>query len=366
MTGARVSIFLPSLSGGGAERSMVVVANGLAARGHDVSLVLASAVGPYAGIVGRGVRTVDLGCQSAPQALIKLARHLRKAQPQVLLAAMSHANVVAALAHRLARSRARLVLSERVNLSSLFTEYRDWRTRAMRQLMRLTYPWADQIVAVSHGVADDLERNIQLPAGRLTTIYNPVVDDHLRDQAAVVPEHPWMNADQPPVVLSVGRLTAQKDYETLMRAFAKVRACRPVRLLVLGEGELRASLLEVADRLGVGSDVAFPGFAENPFAFMRAARVFVLSSRFEGLPGVLIQAMACGARVVSTDCPSGPREVLEGGRWGRLVPVGDPAAMASAIEAALDDHDPPDVRIRSAAFTAEHAIAAYARVLGVK
>jgi glycosyltransferase involved in cell wall biosynthesis len=363
--GKRLSIFLPSLAGGGAERAICGIANGLAARGVDTTLVLGMAQGPYMDIVHPAVRVVDLGAPSTLQALPRLARHLHRTRPASLLAAMSHANVVAALAHRLSASQARLVLSERVNLSSVFDAHRELRTRATLALMRRTYPWADHVVAVSEGVAQDLTRHVAVPPHRVVTIYNPVVDEHLLAQAAAAPAHPWLASGSVPVVLAAGRLIAQKDFATLIDAFAKLRQGRRARLLILGEGELRAPLMAQAARLGVAEDVALPGFEPNPFAAMRAASVFVLSSRFEGLPGVLIQAMACGARVVSTDCPSGPREVLEGGRWGALVPVGDAARLASAIAAALDDAHPPEVRLRAGFFSAQAAVDAYAKVLGL-
>ncbi|MGV3571589.1 MAG: glycosyltransferase [Ramlibacter sp.] len=362
---ARITVFLPSLDGGGAERSMVTVANGLAARGADVTLALGSARGPYLADVSPGVRTVDLRGADVVRALPGLVRHLRASRPTALLSAMSHANIAAALAHRLARSRARLVLSERIDLTSLFAEYRDLRTHVFKPLMRLTYPWADQVVAVSDGVAEDMLRHIPLRRDRVCTIYNPVVDDRLRALAQAEPAHPWLRARDRPVILAAGRLVPQKDFALLVRAFALLRAGRPARLVILGDGAEREALLALAVQCGVGDDVALPGFDANPFAAMRAASVFVLSSRFEGLPGVLVQAMACGTRVVSTDCPSGPREVLEGGRWGALVPVGDVAALASAIAAALDAGAVPDVAARAEAFSERQAVERYARVLGV-
>lgn len=362
---ARVSVFLPSLAGGGAERAIATVAGGLAARGVEVCLVLGQASGPYLGDVDPRVRIVDLQRASLPAALPALTRHLRDERPDALLAAMSHANVVAALAHRLARSKARLVLSERVHVSSLFVGYPGWRMRLTRALMRLTYPWADRVVTVSEGVAQDLLQHVPLEPARVLAVPNPVVDDTLHARAASAPAHPWLASRDAPVLLGVGRLNAQKDFATLMAAFAQLRRTRPLRLLILGEGEEREALLEQARSLDVADDVALPGFDTNPFAAMRACSVFVLSSRYEGLPGVLIQAMACGARVVSTDCPSGPDEVLEGGRWGRLVPVGDSAALADAIACTLDDPAPPDARVRAADYAAPLAVQRYAEVLGL-
>lgn len=360
-----VTIFLPSLAGGGAERCVGIVANGLAARGVPVTLALAKAEGPYLPDVGPGVRVLDFGVGSAWRALPALVRHLRKERPAALLSAMNHANVVAALAHRLARSQGRLVLSERAHLGSVLAEFPGPSMRVTRSLMRITYPWADLIVTVSDGVAEDLRQHLPLDARRIVTIHNPVVDEALRRKSELGPAHPWLASREVPVLLAAGRLIAQKDFATLLEAFARLRRQRPARLLILGEGELRSALEAHAQRLGISEDVAMPGFDPNPFAAMRAASLFVLSSRFEGLPGVLIQAMACGARVVSTDCPSGPREVLEDGRWGALVPVGDAAALADAIAAALDQQDPPDVRARAAEFSEERAVARYAQALGL-
>lgn len=368
MEAQRVSVFLPSLAGGGAERVMSLIANGLAARGVDVTLVLCQAIGAYLVDVDSRVRVVDLGVSSMPQALLPLVRHLRNARPTALLAAMSHANVTAALAHCMACSTARLVLSERAHLGSVLAAYPGWRMRATTLMMRCSYLRADRIVSVSEGVAADLLQRIPLDAERVVTIYNPVVDDALHARANVEPACAWLSArapSDPPVVLAAGRLVPQKDFATLIEAFALLRGTRTARLLILGEGHLRATLTAQIARLGLEGDVALPGFEPNPYSAMRTAQLFVLSSRFEGLPGVLIQAMACGIPVVSTDCPSGPREVLEGGRWGRLVPVGDVTAMAAAMAAALDDPSPPAVMLRAADFSVASAVERYARELGV-
>ncbi len=361
----RVTIVLPSLVGGGAERAILTVANGLVESGADVTLALGRAVGPYVADIHPGVQVLDLQRASMWGALPRLVKHLREASPDVVFAAMSHANVATALAHRLAGSRARLVISERVHLTSLFELDRSLRMRVMRRLMQLTYPWADTVIAVSDGVASDLLRHVPVKSARVVTVYNPVVGPHMAELAEATPEHPWLLDAAVPVVVAAGRLDAQKDFAVLIEAFARLRSRRQARLLILGEGPLREALKQQALNLGVANDVDLPGFAANPFSAMRAASLFVLSSRFEGLPGVLIQALACGARVVSTDCESGPREVLEGGQWGRLVPVGDVDAMALSMEAALDDVHPPDVRTRAAAFGADAAVAAYARVLGL-
>jgi glycosyltransferase involved in cell wall biosynthesis len=178
--------------------------------------------------------------------------------------------------------------------------------------------------------------------------------------------HPWFTPGQPPVILGVGRLTPQKDFPTLLRAFALVRRQRPARLVIVGEGrtEAKEALLRLAIELGCPDDVSLPGFTHNPFCFMANASVFVLSSLHEGLPGVLIQALACGVPVVSTDCPSGPREILEGGRHGRLVALGDFAAMADAITEALERPGDGAARMaRGRQFSVERAVDRYLGLL---
>ncbi len=219
-------------------------------------------------------------------------------------------------------------------------------------------------MAVSEGVAEDLALTASLPRERITTIYNPVVTPALAGQAQAPLTHPWFAPGSPPVLLAVGRLHYQKDFPTLLRAFARVRAVRAVRLLILGEGDQGVALQASAQELGITTDVELPGFVLNPFAYMARAAVFVLSSAYEGLPGVLIQALACGCPVVSTDCPSGPAEILEGGVYGPLVPVGDDAALAKAILSTLNARPNPDwLRTRAAEFSVDRAVDRYLEVL---
>ena len=201
----------------------------------------------------------------------------------------------------------------------------------------------------------------------MTTIYNPVVTAELVSQSRAPLDHPWLQLGAPPVILGVGRLHEQKDFPTLLRAFARVRAKREARLIILGEAkhaEYRTELTTLAAQLGIANDVMFPGFVDNPFAYMAHAAVFVLSSAWEGLPTVLIEALACGCPVVSTDCPSGPAEILENGKYGPLVPVGDDVALADAICSVLNT--PPNrdwLRARGALFGVDHVADRYLGVL---
>lgn len=365
----RLTIFLPSLHGGGAERVMVTLANGFAARGYATDLVLAAAEGPYRTDVSPSVRVVDLGAGGrVSQALWPLARYLRRERPAAMLSAMNHANAVAVLARRVSGVPKRLVVSEHNTIGVEATRAQGWAARVVYALVPRVYRWADAVTAVSQAAARDLEAFARLAPGSVQAIFNPFDLEGIGRFAAAPAPHPWLAPGQPPVVLGIGRLTAQKDFPTLIQAVARVRQRVGVRLLILGEGELRTELAACARACGLDEDsFAMPGFADNPFAFLARASVFVLSSRWEGLPGVLIEAMACGTPVVSTDCPSGPREILEDGRWGALVPVGDVTALAAAVEDVLRaDRDTfPDVRARAADFDQNRAIDAYLHTLGL-
>ena len=363
MTEQRIAIYIPSLRIGGTERMMVTLANTFAARGIAVDLVLSSAQGPYLQNVSHAVRVVDLRSTRVMTSLPGLVRYLRSERRQAMLSALNHANVIAIIARSLARVHLRLVVSERSTLSASKTLL--FFGRLMPWFMRWSYPKADKVLCVSKGVADDLVEKLGLSREKLRVVYNPVVSDELIERSRAALDHAWFESGEPPVVLGVGRLTEQKDFTTLLRAFALVHTKRPVRLVIIGEGELRTSLEQLAQKLGIAADVLMPGAVANPFPWMRNAALFVLSSRWEGLPNVLIEAMACDTPVVSTDCPSGPAEILENGRWGRLVPVGDTNALAQAIDLALDDSRKAEVAIRAKDFNADLAAEAYLSLLGV-
>ena len=331
----QISIFVPEMGGGGAERSMLKLAGGLAARGYRVDLVLARAEGPLLAEVPASVRLVDLGASRVLTCLPMLVRYLRREQPAALLSVL-HANIIALLAQRLASVQTRVVVSERNTLSREAQHYAsDLRMRLMPKLAKYFYPWADCIVAVCQGVANDLTKIVGLSPERVRVIYNPIVTSELMEMAQAPIEDPWFEPGEPPVILAVGRLSAQKDFSTLIRAFGLVRQVDRARLIILGEGEERDALESLVRQLDLEQDVSMPGFVPNPYPYMRRASLFVLSSRWEGLPGVLIEALYCRVPIVATDCPGGTREILADGKYGRLVPVGDPRALASAIEASL-------------------------------
>jgi glycosyltransferase involved in cell wall biosynthesis len=326
-----IAFFLRSVRGGGAERVALNLLQGLSERGVPVDLVLAVAEGAFLDQVPPGVRLVDLRAGRLIRSLPSLVGYLRRERPRYLVSSMSAPNLVALWAARLAGGGTRVMVTVHNTMSRSSFADGALDGRLALRLMRAFYPWADSVVAVSRGAADDLARTTGLAREKVQVIYNPVITPALLAMARAAPDHPWLAPGQPPVVLGVGRLTRQKDFPTLIRAFAEFRRHGPARLIILGEGEDRPALQALVGELGITADVALPGFRENAMAYMARSELFVLSSAWEGLPTVLIEALAVGTRVLSTDCPSGPSEILGDGSLGTLVPVGDAPAMATAI-----------------------------------
>ena len=359
---ADVALFLPTLGGGGAERVTLNLARGLVERGYRVDLVLGKAVGAYLNGVPDGVRLVALGARRLLTTPWALSRYLVRDRPRTVLSAMNDANVVALTAAWLARYRGPVVAAEHNQL------YSDGRLTPLRRAfiaaMRLTYPRAHRVVAVSHGVKDSLTTTAHIDPRHIDVIYNPVITPQLHQATQATPDHPWFQGPDP-ILLGIGRLTRQKNFPNLLHAFAHVRTQRPAKLIILGEGEDREALTHLVHQLHLTNHVDLPGFAPNPYAYLAHAHLFALSSDWEGLPTVLIEALATHTPVVSTDCPSGPREILDHGRHGELVPMNDPTALAQAILRTLDKPRTPTDPTWLDQFTLHTATTHYARTLGL-
>ena len=358
-----IAFFLPSLVGGGAERVIVNLVQGMSERGLPVDVVLSAAQGTFLDQLPPSVRLVDLHASRVLLSVRSLSGYLRRERPRALVSSMGHANVVALWAAKLAGQGTPVIVTEHNTLSQATQQKSRVPGWLWPPLLRLFYPWADSVVAVSHGAADDLAHTSGLPRDKVEVVYNPVITPGLLALSRQPPGHPWFAPGEPPVILGVGRLTRQKDFPTLLHAFAKVRSCRSARLMILGEGEERSELETLARDLGMAHDVALPGFQENAMAFMASSAVFVLSSGWEGLPTVLIEALAAGTQVISTDCPSGPREILQDGRLGTLVPVADAAALAAAILQSLEQPAGPVPSAALTPFTRDAAVDNYLRLI---
>ncbi len=333
-----LALFLPTLVVGGAERVTLELAGSFARRGLAVDLVLVKAVGAFLTQVPPGVRVVDLNSSSAYTCLPPLLGYLHRERPQVFISTLVLTDLIAQISGRLAQAggfRPLMVIRLATTISQLPRS--TWKKRLERVLVRHIFPWADEIVADSRGVARDLQEYAGIPAERMRLIYDPIITPALRAQMAESADHPWFTPDfNAALVVGMGRLSPEKDFAPLLRAFALARrslppGINPPKLVILGDGPERPRLESLIGELGLQGEADLPGFVMNPGAYLKRAKIFVLSSIFEGLPGALIQGMACGCALVSTDCPSGPAEILDGGKYGHLVPVGDAPALAQAL-----------------------------------
>lgn len=357
-----VALYIPSLAGGGAERITLNLASGLAKRGVAVDLVVSSFTGELVQQVPAGARVIDLGGHRTLRSIPSLIRYLRNERPTSLLSAMNHANVAAVWSAKLAGYSGRVVLAEHIHLPD--SRYSNWQ-RAFNLAIRVSYPLAARVVAVSNGVKQSLIDNAQVAQRLIEVIYNPVLsDDFSRSSRQSRP--PLMSVDGTPVMIGMGRLEPQKNFRLLLKAFALLRKSRKAQLIILGEGSERAALEGLVSELGLQEDVHLPGFVNDPFNYLAHADAFVLSSDWEGLPTVLIEALALGTPVVSTDCTSGPQEILNSGEFGRLVPVGDVTTLAAEMAATLDEPFAPAPTSWLEQFSEGVATTKYMEALGLK
>lgn len=358
-----LAIFLMDLDGGGAERVMINLAYGFAEQGLNVDLVLVKPEGPYLSQISSKVRVIKLERSRLILSLPSLVSYLKREKPPVLISALEDTNIIALCAKKLANVSTKVVVTVHNHLSRESQNATTLKRRLTPKLVKWFYAWADSIVGVSQGVTKNLVE-IGLPAEKIEAIYNPIVTPELSEKIQEPLDHPWFSPNQPPVILGVGRLQKQKDYPTLIHAFAKIRQHKLLRLMILGEGSERSYLESLVQELGIAEDVVFGGFVSNPYAYMAQATVLVLSSAWEGFGNVLVEAMAAGTPIVSTDCESGPAEILANGQYGKLVSVGDTESMAQAIAATLENA--PDREIlkkRANDFSLEKALTKYGKLL---
>lgn len=340
---SKVAIFISFSGQGGVEHMVSNLARGLLDKGIEVEIILVKARGDHLSNIPKNIKVVSLGAKHTFTSLFKLANYLKNAQPDALLAAKDRAIKVAVLARIISRQKFFLGGRLGTTVSAALKGKSRLRKWLWYSSMKLFYRGVDRIIAVSQGVADDVMDITGLSGQRVTVVRNPVWRPELAARANEKAGHPWLDSIDSPVIIGAGRLTRQKDFPTLIRAFAQVRTARPCKLIIMGEGNLRASLEALAETLGVAEDVSLPGFIANPYAFLSRASLFVLSSAWEGSPNVLTEALALGVPVVSTDCPSGPVEILDRGRYGKLVKIGDVTALTSAMNEALDHPLDPEL-----------------------
>ena len=361
----KLAIFLSSLDGGGAERVMLNLAYGFAERGIHVDLLLVKAEGPYLSQIPSNINLINFNKSKLFQSLPTLIRYIRKESPTALISALEDTNLVMLWACRLARENTQSVVTVHNHLSIEAKHATQLKRKLTPTLVGYFYAWADKVVSVSKGVADDLVQ-LGIPKDKIDVIYNPILTQDLITKLRQPVKHPWLEPGEPPVILAVGRLTEQKDYPSLLRAFARVRKSHNIKLIILGEGEDRSTLEALAQTLNIANDIDFPGFVANPYAYMAKAKVLVLTSAWEGFGNVLVEAMAAGTSVIATNCKSGPAEILAHGEYGSLVQVADVEGIAAAITNVI--HYPSEslkLKKRASDFSLEVAIEKYQKALSL-
>lgn len=360
MTSPSIALLISSFSAGGVQRVMLNLANELTIRGYSVILIAVSGKGPLRSKVSSLVKVRDLNSSRVLFSLGGLIDFFKTERPLVFISGQTHLNAISSIGKKLSGSQTHLIVVEHNHMSSVIKGENKWADRLRPLWARFFYPWANEILAVSEGVASDLSKLSGVDRGRIKVIYNPIIDPIVLEQQDLPVDHLWFSETKIPIVIGVGRLSRQKGFSTLIQAMAKVNTIRAARLVLLGEGEERKNLERLARDLKLGEKVWMPGYVENPFAYIKKANLFVLSSFWEGLPSVLVEAMACGTSVLATNSPAGPREILEDGKYGKLIPVGDVDAMAEGILFGLSHpQNPKGLMNRANRFLSSTAVQGY-------
>jgi glycosyltransferase involved in cell wall biosynthesis len=360
----KIALFIPSLRGGGAEKIFVNLANGFIEKNLKVDLVLAQKEGPYLKDLSEKINIINLNKKRILFSLLPLIKYLKKEKANILISALSHANIIALMANFLINNKVKIIVTEHNPISIKNNKLSFLKKILTKFFIKKLYKKAKGVVAVSQGVADDFVETLNISKNNLFTIYNPINILDIKEKSKQEIYHKWLNDNKHETIIAVGRLAIQKNFLLLIKAVEIVRKKIDIKLIILGEGEERNNLENLIKELNLQDSIDLVGFVDNPYAFLSKSNVFILSSIHEGLPTVLIEAMACGTPVVSTDCPSGPSEILEDGKYGKLVPVNDPEALAKAIIETLNNPiDSKKLQKRANFFSVENSVNKYLEII---
>ncbi|MCY4732133.1 glycosyltransferase [Natronomonas gomsonensis] len=355
-----ISLFIGRLNIGGAERVAVNLSKGLSNRNYDVEIILLKKEGELLDDIPSDVSITSLEVSRARLAFKPLIKYLFNNRPETIISFMTQANIITAVSNKLAGSPATTILTEHTTLSKKHSIT----TKRDRLLGKYTYRLSDHIVGVSNGVANDVAQWSNISEDGIETIYNPTIPESFLNKNYNMPDHPWFRDNNTSVILSAGRHVPQKEYSTLIKSFSRLVTDHNVRLILLGDGRLTDDYKNLVKSLGIEDYVLMPGFIKDPYDYMSHADVFVVSSKLEGLSLVIIEALGTGTPVVSTDCPHGPREILDNGKYGKLVPIGDDKEMATEIVNVLNSStDPEFLKSRASDFTIEAIVKKYVELI---
>lgn len=360
----KICFFAPNLLGGGAERVISILSSHFAENGYKVDLVLANAVGPYLANIPDLVKVIDLKCEKVLWSLPKLVKYLRIHQPDIMFTSQMHSSTIGLWAVKLAGVKTRVFIRQPTMLMP-FHDNKSWASKIRQRVFLTTANLADKVIVTSDAMAKEFLSLSKVLKSNVEIVYNPVPIKEIENKSLKRIEHSWFKKGEPPVILAAGRLAAVKDFQTLIKAFAIVKKATPAHLIILGEGTLRNELEHLIEMLNISEFVQMPGFVENPYQYMKNADVFVLSSLWEGFPNGMIEAMACGVAIVATDCDGGTSEILEYGKWGKLVPIKSEVRMAKAILETLAADNLPNVLERVDSFSIESIREKYINIFGV-
>lgn len=324
-----ISLFIPNLNIGGEERVIATLASQFANHGYKTDLILISAKGKFLSEVSDKVNVVNLKAKNAYSSVPNLIRYWRSSKPEILISTLDLTNLIALIVRKVLKLNTRVII--RIASTVSIQKRSLLKKKIEKLLLSIIYTWADEIIAVSLGVSEDLSRYTKIPLERIKVLYNPVITPSLLEKREENIDHPWFGEGQQPIVLGIGRLHDAKNFALLIESFSMVNSIIPAKLIILGEGDKRPELESLIKKFNLSDYVALPGSVSNPYKYLKNAAVYVLSSNWEGLPTTLIEALACGCPVVSTDCSSGPNDILKGGKYGYLSPVADPNLLAQGI-----------------------------------
>ena len=359
-----VAVHLPNLNGGGAEKVAIILCEQLHLRGYKIDLVVGTARGEYVETIPAGINVVDLGAPRTWKSITALRKYIEKSRPAAIIANVGPQNISAVIANALSQKKTNVFAVQHSSLTHQSRDHPSWQMRAMPILYRFVLPFSSGVVAVSHGVAEDLIEKAHIPRNLVKVIYNPITSP-TKEQYEGPISIPEFFDGQEPVIAALGRLVPVKDFTTLIKAVHLINQTTfPTRLLVMGNGPMREQLQMLVESLNLSERVRILPFSSNPYPYLKEASVTVMSSRYEGFGNVLVESMACGTPVVSTNCPFGPAEILENGKYGHLTPVGDVEALAEAIVATIRNPISADVlKSRARTFEPSAAVESYIRLL---
>ncbi|MCK5373853.1 MAG: glycosyltransferase [Alphaproteobacteria bacterium] len=358
----RISLFIPDFEEGGAQKMMVNLANSLAEKSVSVDLVVACNQGSFNNLVNTNVNVVPLDCARTLHALPKLVRYINSEKPDVIISALYHANVICLAAKCLSKkSRTKFIVTERNHLSSKIKNSNSVKDKILLPAIKFLYPKADSVIAISKGVMDDVVELCALNDDKISYIHNPVVTPSFEKEIKSHSELLFPDSTLPLIIAS-GRLVEQKDYPTMLKAMALILKKKPANLAILGKGPLQKELAALSKELGIENNVTFKDFVENPLSYMKQADIFLMTSAWEGFGNVLVEALYCGLSIVATDCPSGPAEILDNGKYGYLTNVGDEIDISNAVLKVMESpFDKEQQKKRAMKFTTDSISDKYLR-----